>query len=89
MKCVACGSTNLIPGDVGEDGKNEVRFKPEGTPRLKRAFGLGSRRVRAYACAHCHHLQLAVEFKDGDLATHQRFEGRQPSVVERLGSDEE
>jgi len=50
-------------------------------------FGVGSRRIRGYACIHCHHLQLAVDFSEKDLQRYQQFEGEQPGVLERINSD--
>jgi hypothetical protein len=52
-------------------------------------FG-GGRKILAYGCLHCNHLQLAVEFEPGDMERYQKFEGPQPTVFERLeGLDEQ
>jgi hypothetical protein len=50
----------------------------------KSMFGVGTREVRAYACIHCQHLQLAVDFSEDDMKRYQQFEGEQPSVLDRI-----
>ena len=50
-------------------------------------FGVGTRKVRAYGCVHCQHLQLAVDFSEKDLLRYQQFEGEQPALLERLASE--
>jgi hypothetical protein len=87
MKCTACGSAALVEGTV-RDGMGELlRFYPSDVPTLKLMFFMGSREVRTYACAHCHNLQLAVDFKESDLERYQQFEGEQPGVLERINSN--
>jgi hypothetical protein len=78
----------MIGGELADTNSGSISFSPDATSRFKRAFGVGNRNLKAYACAHCHHLQFAVEFRPGDLERHQSFEGRQPSVVERLSENE-
>jgi hypothetical protein len=51
-------------------------------------FG-GGRKIRAYACLHCNHLQFLVEFQPGDLERYQEFEGAQPSVLERIEENDD
>ena len=51
---------------------------------LKRIFGAGSRKIRAYACLHCSHLELMVEFTDKDRQRYQEFDGPQPDLLERI-----
>jgi hypothetical protein len=88
MKCVACGGESLVEGSLGSGyGTDDLRFRPADNSYLKTMFGVGSNRVRAYACARCGHLQLAVEFKEEDLQRFLEFEGRQPSVLERLNEE--
>ena len=84
MKCVACGSTALVEGTLIEisDG-----FKPKELSIWKSMFGVGTRKVRAYGCVHCQHLQLAVSFSEQDLQRYQQFEGEQPGVLERINSE--
>ena len=87
MKCASCGSTALVEGTIkGSDGSTPG-FYPSDTPLLRRIFSIGGRAVRAYGCVHCHYLQLAVEFSEDDLERYQHFEGEQPNVLERLGSE--
>ena len=87
MKCVACGSKALIAGVVRENGGGaELRFYPSDQSLLKQLFSSGTR-VRSYGCLHCHNLQLAVDFNEGDLERYQQFEGEQPSILERINSD--
>lgn len=86
MKCVSCGSTNLIEGTVPLTPKNDLKFNPGGRSFKDRMFGSG-RRVRAYGCLHCNHLQFSVDFEPGDMERYQEFEGAQPSIVERLDGD--
>jgi hypothetical protein len=89
MKCTACSSTALVEGSIVESGSGDVSFKPTDLPLFKSMFGIGTRPVRAYACTHCSNLQLAVEFREEDLKRYQQFEGRQPSLMERLGEKSE
>lgn len=85
MKCLACGSEALVGGTIlsSSDGGNVV-FKLDDVPIWKSMFGVGTRKVRAYGCVHCHHLQLAVDFSEKDLLRYQQFEGEQPGILERL-----
>ena len=86
MKCVACGSESLVEGHVSPGrGTDDLRFRPGDNSYLKSMFGVGSHPVRAYGCARCGHLQLAVDFNEEDLRRFLEFEGQQPSVLERLG----
>ncbi len=79
MKCVACGSANLIEGStVDEMGSMSEAFKPREVSTLKAAFGWGIRKVNAHACARCGHLQFSVEFTDEDRQKYLKFEGEQP-----------
>jgi hypothetical protein len=89
MKCIACGSEAMIAGTVRENGGGaEVRFYPSDRSLLKQLFlSSSSREVRSYGCLHCHHLQFAVDFNEGDLERYQQFEGEQPGVLERINSD--
>ena len=88
MKCVACGGEGLVEGVLGAGhGTDEVKFRPSGGSYFKVMLGLGSRPVRAYGCARCGHLQLAVEFSEEDLQRFLEFEGQWPGVLERLGGE--
>ena len=83
MKCVLCGSTNLVEGDVLQTPKDHVKFHPGGSSLIDRMFGHG-RQIHAYGCLHCNHLQFTVDFEPGDRERYQEFEGTQPPVIERL-----
>lgn len=86
MKCVACGSTALIEGQLQSEDASKIGFQPADAPAFKRMMALGRRRVRAFGCLHCQHLQLAVDFTAEDVARDQQFEGQQPGVLERINS---
>jgi hypothetical protein len=78
----------LVEGTVPLTPKDDLKFMPGGRSFKDRMFG-GGRRVRAYGCLHCNHLQFAVDFEPGDVERFQEFEGAQPSIVERLGGSVE
>lgn len=88
MKCVACGSAALVEGTLidSADGGTS-RFVPKELSIWKSMFGVGTRKVRAYGCIHCHHLQLAVSFSEEDFQRYQQFDGKQPGVLERINSE--
>jgi hypothetical protein len=88
MKCLACGSEALVGGTLldGSSG-GTTAFKLDDVPIWKSMFGVGTRKVRAYGCVHCQHLQLAVDFSEKDLLRYQQFEGAQPDILERLASE--
>jgi hypothetical protein len=87
MHCMACGSSSLVDGKIITEGM-DMSFRPSGDSKLKRALGIGSRPVRAYACPRCGHLQFAVDFSEDDLRKYQSFEGEQQrSAVEQGGSE--
>ena len=81
MKCVACGSTALVEGEMID---NSSGFKPKEYSVWKSMFGVGTREIRAYGCIRCQHLQLAISFSEEDLQRYQQFEGEQPGVLERI-----
>ena len=88
MKCVACGSVALVEGSLMDTSSGGTPvFKPEVVSSWKSLFGVGTRKIRAYGCIHCQHLQLAVDFSDEDLQRYQQFEGEQPGVLERINSE--
>ena len=88
MKCVACDSTALVEGSLMDTSAGSTTgFKLEAVSIWKSMFWFGTRSIRAYACLHCHHLQLAVNFSDEDLQRYQNFEGEQPGVLERINSE--
>jgi hypothetical protein len=87
MNCVACGSTALVPGTVLDTNGGTAGFKLDEVSIWKSMFGVGTRKIRAYGCVHCQHLQLAVEFSEKDVQRYQQFEGEQPGVLERINSE--
>ncbi len=68
-------------------GGGGVAFKLDDVATWKSLFGVGTRKVRAYGCVHCQHLQLAVEFGEKDKLRYQQFEGEQPGVLERINTE--
>jgi hypothetical protein len=90
MKCVACGSTSLVEGELTDNvngGTSTFRLKDVST--WKSIFGKGIRKIKAYGCVNCYHLQLAVDFSNADCERYRQFEGQQPSLLERINSEEE
>lgn len=86
MKCLACGSTSLVEGElVDMRGGKMSAFKLGDVPRWKCTFGAGIRGVRAYGCVNCGRLEFAVAFREEDVQRYRNFEGEQLSVLERLG----
>lgn len=88
MKCLACGGETLVSGTVLDgSGGGQTAFRIDEVSIWKAMFGVGTRKVRAYGCVHCQHLQLAVDFSEKDLLRYQQFEGEQPGVLERINSE--
>jgi hypothetical protein len=90
MKCVACGSVSLIEGnliDIADGGTSVFKLKDVST--WKSIFGIGIRKVNAYGCVNCSHLQLAVDFNNEDRERYRQFEGKQPSLLERINAESE
>lgn len=88
MKCVACGSNNLIEGSVQDNaGSTKEYFKPKNVSALRAAFGYGVREITAFGCIHCGNLQFIVNFTDEDKKSRQDFGGRQSGLLERIESE--
>ena len=90
MKCVACGSGSLIEGnliDTADGGTSAFQIKNVST--WKSIFSKGIRKVKAYGCVNCYHLQMAVDFKNEDQERYRQFEGQQPSLLERINEEED
>jgi hypothetical protein len=88
MKCVACGSTSLIDGDLVDMKGGLMRFfKLKEIPKWKSTFGKGIREVRAFGCVNCLHLQFSVDFIEEDLQRYRQFEGKQLSVLEMINAE--
>jgi hypothetical protein len=90
MNCLACGSSALVSGTILDtsSGSSPV-FKIDEVSVWKSMFGVGTRKIRAYGCVHCQHLQLAVDFSEKDMLRYQQFEGEQPGILERIAPDSE
>ena len=85
MECVRCGATAIIEGSVMEtSGGGGTAFLPKNISYLKGIFGISNRKILAYACLHCSHLELIVEFTEKDRERYQEFDGPQPGVLERI-----
>lgn len=90
MKCLACGSEALVAGTILDSSSGGTTgFRIAETPIWKSMFGVGTRKIRAYGCVHCDHLQFAVDFSEKDKQRYQQFEGEQPDILERLASETE
>ena len=76
---------SLLEGTGGTD----VYFCSNEVSYMKRTFtSTGSRKVKAYACLHCSHLELMVEFTEGDRKKYQEFDGPQPGVLDRIAEQQ-
>ncbi|HEY8560403.1 MAG TPA: hypothetical protein VIL74_08490 [Pyrinomonadaceae bacterium] len=64
-------------------------FKLNDVSTWKSIFGIGIRKVNAYGCVNCYHLQLAVDFSNEDRERYRQFEGEQPGVLERINAEDE
>jgi hypothetical protein len=85
MECVRCKATAVIEGALMEGSSGgDVYFCSNEVSSIKRLFSVGNRKIKAYACLHCSHLELMVEFTDGDRKKYQDFEGPQPDVLDRI-----
>jgi hypothetical protein len=90
MKCVACGSASLVEGEVTDTANGGVNaFRLKDVSIWKSIFGKGIRKIKAYGCVDCYHLQLAVDFSREDCERFRQFEGQQPGVLERINSESE
>jgi hypothetical protein len=88
MNCVACGSANLIEGNILDESNGaKPRFKPLEVSMWKAIFGIGVQEVTAFACVHCGHLQMNVNFSDEDRRRYLEFEGQQLDLLERIESE--
>jgi hypothetical protein len=88
MKCAACGSASLIEGElIGTADGATSAFKLKDVSTWKSIFGKGIRKINAYGCVNCSHLQLAVDFNNEDRERYRQFEGQQPSFLERINAE--
>lgn len=91
MKCVACGSSSLVEGELLDkvNGGTVSVFRLKDVSTWKSIFGIGTRKLKAYGCVNCYHLQMAVDFSNEDCERFRQFEGEQPTILERINSEEE
>ena len=88
MNCIACGSANLIGGQIlDEAGGKLANFKPLEVSMWKAVFGIGVREITALACVHCGNLHLNVNFSDEDKNRYLQFDGEQPDWLKRIESE--
>ncbi|MFL6230473.1 MAG: hypothetical protein ACJ741_17005 [Pyrinomonadaceae bacterium] len=69
------------------ESTTSILFTPKYISKFKAIFGVGAREVRAYGCARCGHLQLAVTFSEGEQQHFLKFEGQQHDVLQRLSEE--
>lgn len=62
-------------------------FVPNDKPFYKKIFGVGGSKIHSFACLHCGNLQFTVDFSEKEKARYADFEGRQPSLMERIGDE--
>lgn len=91
MNCNSCGSSNVIEGTLisSSDGGNTSLFVSKDKPLYKKIFGIGGNKILSFACVHCGNLQMMVDFSEKDKQRYIEFEGRQPSLLERINEDSE
>ena len=91
MNCNSCGSSNVIEGTIIDNtsGGSASLFVSKDKPLYKKIFGMGGNKILSFACVHCGNLQLMVEFSEKDKERYLEFEGRQPSLLERINSESE
>jgi len=75
---------SLMEGSGGSD----VYFCSNEISYMKRILSIGNRKIKAYACLHCSHLELMVEFTERDRKRYQEFDGPQPGVLDRIAQPE-
>ena len=82
MKCLACGSSNLVEGTAMDSNGSSVAFQLLDNPAWKQMLGVGKRKLQTYACVHCGMAHQRVAFTAGDREQFAKFDGPQPSVVD-------
>lgn len=91
MNCNSCGSSNVIEGTIIDrsSGGDYSLFVSKDKPLYKKIFGIAGNKVQSFACVHCGNLQMMVEFSEKDRERYVEFEGRQPSLLERIKDENE
>jgi hypothetical protein len=82
MKCLACGSTNLVEGYVMDSNGTRLCFQFANRSTLKAMFGVGQRPLALLACMHCGATQARVDFTDSDRKDNARFDSPPPSITD-------
>lgn len=90
MNCNSCGSSNVIEGIISDsNGGDASLFISKDKPYFKKIFGMGGNKILSFACVHCGNLQQIVEFDEKDKERYIEFEGRQPTLMERIKDESE
>lgn len=50
---------------------------------------MGGNKIQSFACVRCGNLQFIVDFSEKDKQRYLEFEGRQPSLMERINDESE
>lgn len=81
----------MIEGTIinSSDGGNNSLFVSNDKPLYKKIFGIGGNKILSFACVHCGNLQLMVDFSEKDKERYIKFEGKQPSLLERINDESE
>jgi hypothetical protein len=88
MKCLACGSLNLVEGYVMDSNGTRLAFQFANRSTIKAMFGVGQRPLALSACIHCGSVQARVDFTDSDREDNARFDSPPPSVTDPERSPE-
>lgn len=87
MHCNACGSTNVIEGEIRSESGSIGVFIPKDKSYFKKMFGIGGSKISSFACMHCNNLQFTVNFSEEERSRYVKFEGQQPGILERLNEE--
>jgi hypothetical protein len=82
VRCLGCGSTNVVEGLMMDSNGSPVCFQLADHPTWKRILGVGQREVATFACVRCGLAQQRVNFTRRDREQLIKFEGPQPSIVD-------
>ena len=78
----------MIEGKIyNSDGGGIGNFIPKDKPYFKKIFGIGGSKISAHACMHCNNLQFMVNFSEEERLRYIKFEGQQPSLLERINEE--
>lgn len=80
----------MIEGEIhSEEGGGLETFMPKDKSYFKRILGIGGSKISAYACMHCNNLQFMVNFSEKERSRYIKFEGQQPTLLERINEESE